>query len=281
MNRRPAGAAALRLQAEIGESPERPVPARVEGGGRPSLLGLLGVGVALVVATTGLGVLPLWAAGPLDLGAAACYLVGLRSALPSPVRHSRRDYWLSGEMVESSAVPLTAVLGAALALQIDPGLPWLVLLPAWLALELGLTPWLDAESRAGAGPEWGPTALSILLVAVPAPLFVLALAPGVPSPLSALGMAAAAAAPTWRLVDLGESGADRTWARGLAVTLAVAVAGALSARVGASGAVLPAALLLGWYGLTGVCARPPGRPRLSAAGFVILAAALLAVTAPA
>ncbi len=280
VNQRPSGPAAFRLQAAIISGSEPRIPEPPEGM-RPALQALFGVGTALVVATTGMGILPLWASAALDLGAACCYLIGLRSALPHPPGALGVRHWLSAALLGAAAAPLTALLAVALALVVDPVLPWNFLLPFWLALVLGISPWLDASLRRGGGPEWGPTGLSLLLVTIPAPLFVLALAPANPAVLVGVGVGAGAAAPAWRLMRLAGVQPRPATLRALVVTAAVAASGAVTVRSGASGAVLPAAMLLGWYGLTGVCAEAGSRPRTPSAGFVVLAAALLALTAPA
>ena len=68
----------------------------------------------------------------------------------------------------------------------------------------------------------------------------------------------------------------------LGVALLLGVSAVLALRASAAGAVLPAALLVGWYGLTGVASRTRSEsPTLPSFGFVVLAALMLALTQPA
>ena len=276
MSRLPAGPAALRRQAEIGGLPEPHVEAM-----RPLLLAIFALAAALVVAISGLGVLaPIWGY-LLTLAAAATYVVGLRSFLPSRARTGAR-FWLSPRLLEVAAVPLTALTGAVVLLTTSPG-PLLVgVIAGWLFLVLGLGAWLDAASSRGEGPAWGPTVLSLLLVSVPAPLLVSSVGPGVAPWLVALGVAGGTWGPGWRLVRVSGRDWEDAALAALGVALLVGASAVLALRASATGAVLPAALLVGWYGLTGVASRSRSEsPRLPSLGFVVLAALMLALTQPA
>ena len=276
MSRLPAGPAALRRQAEIGGLPQPHVEAM-----RPLLLAIFALAAALVVAISGLGVLaPIWGY-LLALAAAATYVLGLRSFLPSRARAGAR-FWLSPRLLEVAAVPLTALTGAVVLLTTSPGPVLVGLIAGWLVVVLGLGAWLDAAGSRGEGPTWGPTALSLVLVSIPAPLLVGSLGPGVAPWLVALGVAGGTWAPGWRLLRMAGRGWEEAALVALALALLVGASAVLALRARAAGAVLPAALLVGWYGLSGVASRtrsePPALPSL---GFVVLAALMLALTQPA
>jgi hypothetical protein len=248
---------------------------------RPLLLAIFALAAALVVAISGLGVLaPIWGY-LLTLLAAATYVLGLRSFLPSRARAGAR-FWLSPRLLEVAAVPLTAITAAVVLLTTSPGPVLVGVLAGWLFLVLGLGAWLDAAGSRGEGPPWGPTVLSLLLVSVPAPLLVSSLSPGVSPWLVALGVAGGTWGPGWRLVRMSGGGWRETATVALGVALLVAASALLALRARAAGAVLPAALLVGWYGLTGVASRPRSEaPVLPSLGFVVLAALMLALTQPA
>ena len=248
---------------------------------RPLLLAIFALAAALVVAISGLGVLaPIWGY-LLTLAAAATYALGLRSFLPSRARAGAR-FWLSPRLLEVAAVPLTALTGAVVVLTTSPGPALVGVIAGWLVLVLSLGAWLDAAGSRGEGPAWGPTALSLLLVSVPAPLLVSSLGPGVAPWLVALGVAGGTWAPGWRLVRMSGRGWDESALVALGVALLVGASAVLALRASAAGAVLPGALLVGWYGLTGTASRTrPESPVLPSLGFVVLAALMLALTQPA
>ncbi|MGC1908284.1 MAG: hypothetical protein WA809_01610, partial [Candidatus Dormiibacterota bacterium] len=68
--------------------------------------------------------------------------------------------------------------------------------------------------------------------------------------------------------------------RALVVTALLGVAAGLSVLLRVPTPLLPVALLLGWYGLTGVVSQPNGRSTGAFAVFVVLAAVMLAVGHP-
>lgn len=277
MSRRPAGAAALRQQAGNGltESPWRAEPSLSP---RPSRATPFAVLAAAVVGVAGVGALPLAAAIALDLGAVACYLLALRSVLPRRPQLSAAP-WLSG--MEPAVLPLAAFASASLALASDPGLPWTVLTPLWLMVVLVLFPGLDTADPRARVPEWGSTVVAALVITVPVAFFVVALGSGAAAPVLALGVGLGALVPTWSLIRLeGRSRASAWWRAGVVVAL-VAAAAVLVSRLQVPGPLLPVAMLMGWYGLTGIAAQPDSRQRGSFTVFVVLAAAVLAVAAPA
>ncbi len=279
MTRRPAGAAALRLEAaevlrvaSLGEisgrhlSPPRVVPFAVVS--------------AAVVGLTGTGVVP----GPveigLDLGISACYLLSLRAAIPrlaGPVAAPRR--WLAD--MDPAILAVASVLGAAIILATGPGTPWTVITPLWLLLMLSVAPWLDAGSERGELPRWGPTALACLLVTVPVPYLVVGLSPGLPGPVQAATIAVGCLVPSWRMIRLAGTATTAAWGRAVALAVIIAAAAAVVVRVQVPGPLLPVALLVGWYGLTGIAGLRNRADLPSFAAFVVLAATILAISAPA
>lgn len=267
----------MRLEAEAVLGPAAVVEELADGV-RPLLLVPFALGAAGVVALGGLGLLSPLAMGLLDLGAALCYLLALRSALPTDLPVNGRRWALD---VEVALVPLSALAAGASALVEGAQGPWNILVPIWIFVVLALGPWLDAQERAGSGPDWGPTLLSGLLVTIPAPCFAIGTAAGAPAPVVATSVAVAAVVPAWRLVRLAGRSDRYAWTAAGWVAAVMGVAAALTVRIDTQGALLPAALLLAWYGLAGVSAQAGRRPRGSFAGFVVLAAALLAITAPA
>ncbi|MGH7610143.1 MAG: DUF5656 family protein [Candidatus Dormibacteria bacterium] len=279
MSWRPGGAASLRLEAEggLGSGPEVADPHLHAS--PPRILPLAAVAAA-VCALSGLGVLPGPASAALDLGAAGCYGLALRAALPRwPDGPSGRLGWLNG--MTPVVLPLAALTAACVALPQRPDLPWLVLLPLWALVVLTASPWLEAGLEHGYGPNWSSTALAVLAISVPLPIFALVFNPTVPAVVRALAAGAAVAVPTWRLVALSQRQPGQAWRRALVVVALLAVAAAASAWLQVPAALLPVALLLGWYGLTGVVSQRDGQSMASFVAFVVAAAVMMAVAAPA
>ncbi len=215
----------------------------------------------------------------LDLGAAVCYLVALRAALPRwPELPWSRLQFLNG--MGPALLPLAGLVSAAVALAEQPGLPGDVLLPLGLLLLLTFGPWLEVGEEKRSSGSWGPTALAMLTLAVPLPLFLLAMSPSVPAPVRAVTVAAAVLVPTWRLVSLHRHGGAQAWVCAGVVAVLVGVAGGVSAILWVPMPLLPVALLLGWYGLSGVVSQRDGRSTGAFAVFVVLAAVMLAVANP-
>jgi hypothetical protein len=275
---RPGGAAALREEAEAGlgvaavdkeanvhVSPPRIIP--------------FALAAALICGLSGIGVLPPAAAALLDLGAAGCYLVALRSALPRwPELPWPRLRWLNG--MAPAALPLAVFATACIALAEQPGLPGVVLLPLWVLLLLTVCPWLEVGEEQGSGLPWTPTALAVMIITVPLPLFALAMSPSVSAPVRALAVGGAVLIPTWRLVSLSRRSWWRAWRRSITVAVLLGAAAGASVLLRVPIPLLPVALLLGWYGLSGVVSQRDGRSIGGFAVFVVLAAVMLAVASP-
>ncbi len=277
MSRRPAGAAALRQQAGTGLIDSPLVTDPVSHLGPPRVVPFA-LAAAAVVGMAGMGMVALPAAVALDLGALACYLLALRSVLPRWPSLSS-PAWLSG--MEPALLPVAALASASLALATNPGLPWTVLTPGWLLLVLTLCPWLDGGDSRARVPEWGSTVLAALVITVPVAYFVVALGAGTPLPLLALGVGLGGLIPSFRLIRLEGNPWAVAWERAALVALLTAVAAILVARLQVPGPLLPVAMLMGWYGLTGIAAQGVPRQRGSFMVFVVLAAAVLAIAAPA
>ena len=234
---------------------------------------------AAVCGLSGIGILPVPAAILLDLGAALCYLVALRSALPRwPVLPWPRLNFLSG--MQPAVLPLAGFVSASVALAEQPGLPGVVVLPLWVLLLLTVCPWLEVGEEKRASSRWGPTALALLTISVPLPLFILAMSPSVPAPVRAVTVAAAVLIPTWRLVSLTHRRWSQAWARAGVVAVLLGGAAGVSAILRVPIPLLPVALLMGWYGLAGVVSQRDGRSSGAFAAFVVLAAVMLAVANP-
>jgi hypothetical protein len=237
---------------------------------------------AAVCALTGLGILPVPAAILLDVGAAVCYLVALRAALPRwPELPWPRLQLLSG--MQPALLPLAGFVSASVALAEQPGLPGLpgeVVLPLGVLLLLTLGPWLEVAEERRSSARWGPTLLALLTLAVPLPIFILAMSPSVAAPVRAVTVAAVAMVPTWRLISLSRRSWSQAWRRALVVAALLGVAAGSSVLLTVPTPLLPVALLLGWYGLTGVVSQPNGRSTGAFAVFVVLAAVMLAVGHP-
>ncbi len=229
---------------------------------------------AAIVGLSGFGLLPDWAAALLDLGAIACYLLALRSVLPRWPPLPLID-WSPTHGMAPALLVLSTFSSAAIALVLRPGLPWAVLVPLWVLLSLSVGPWLDGSCEHGGGPDWAAGALSALVVVAPVPILFLALGTEVAAPVRAAAVGAVLAVPSWRLIVIS-GGGPAAPQRALAVVLVLAAAAGVSALLPVAPAMLPVAMLLGWYGLCGVA----GRRSATAVGFVVLASALLAVAAP-
>ena len=277
VSRRPAGAAALRQQAATGLG-DSPLVADPSSHLWPPRVVPFALAASAVVGMAGMGIVPLPAAVALDLGAVACYLLALRSVLPRWPLLSGPS-WLSG--MEPAILPLAALASASLALATNPGLPWTVLTPFWLLLVLTLCPWLDAGDSQGQVPEWGSTVLAALVVTVPIAFFVVVMGAGTPTPLLALGVGMGALIPAFRLIRMEGHPWATAWERSALVAVLMAAAAILVARLQVPGPLLPVAMLMGWYGLTGIAAQRAPRQRGSFMAFVVLAAVVLAIAAPA
>ena len=267
----------MRQQAEVGLV-DSTLLAEASAQPWPSRLVPFALLAAAVVGLAGVGIMAVPAAAALDLGAIACYLLALRSVLPSgPVRVGRG--WLSG--MAPAILPLAALASASLALASDPGLPWSLLTPVWWALVLALFPWLDADDARVRIPAWGPTVLAALVITVPVAFFVVAMGAGTPAPLMALGVGVGALVPSLSLIRLEGHSLAKAWEGAVVVALLMAGAAVLVSRLQVPGPLLPVAMLMGWYGLTGVAARHGAGRGRSFTVFVVLAAAVLAIAAPA
>ncbi len=279
MIRRPAGAAALRLDAaEV----LRDSPIQHESGRHitPPRVIPFAIAAAAVIGLTGTGILPAPASIGLDLGALVCYLLALRAGLPQHPGATRGwRAWVDG--MEPAVLALSAVFAGALLLASSPGMPWAVITPLWLLLMLTVCPWLEGGADQQQLPPWGPTALACLIITVPAVFFVVAVTAGIPAPALALLVGLGSLAPSWRMVRLTGRAAMVALERGAMVAVLMAVAAVLTARLQVPGPLLPVALLVGWYGLTGVASLRDRSQLGSFATFVVLAAAILAIAAPA
>jgi len=234
---------------------------------------------AAVCGLSGIGVLPLAVAILLDLGAVLCYLVALRAALPRwPELPWPRLQILSG--MQPALLPLTGFVAAAVALAEQPGLPGELVLPLGVLVLLTWGPWLEVGEEKRSSSRLGPTALALLALAVPLPLFILAMSPSVPAPARAATVAAAVLIPSWRLISLTHRSWAQAWIRAAVVAVLLGLAGGLSVILRVPIPLLPVALLLGWYGLSGVVSQPNGRSTGAFAVFVVLAAVMLAVANP-
>lgn len=223
--------------------------------------------------------MPLPAAILLDLGAALCYVVALRSALPRwPELPWPRLRFLSG--MGPAVLPLAGFASASVALAEQPGLPGVVLLPVWALVLLTVSPWLEVAEEQGPSFSWGTTTLALLTISVPLPLFLLAMSPSVAAPMRAGAVAAAVLIPTGRLVSLTHSGWSQAWKRAAVVAGLMGIAAGCSVLLRVPLPLLPVALLLGWYGLAGVVSQRDGRSTGSFAVFVVLAAVMLAAASP-
>jgi|GEM_PF-3155757 len=269
----------MRLEAAAGLEP---VPSRPGSALHlsPPRVTFFALAAAAGVGLTGTGIIPLPGSVCLDLGALAFYVLALKSSLPQePGRLSLR--LLNPRGLEHSWLALVSLVGAALLLATSPGLPWSVVAPAWLAVMLGLGPWLDQGVDSERLPPWGATALSCLVVTVPVAFLVVGLTPGIPAPVQAFLVGMGCLVPSWRMVHLFGRTGPVAWERAGAVALLLASAAVLTSRLRVPGALLPVALLVAWYGLTGVAALRDRRQMSSYATFVLLAAAILAIAAPA
>ncbi|MGA8427824.1 MAG: hypothetical protein WB801_09620 [Candidatus Dormiibacterota bacterium] len=232
-----------------------------------------------VCALLGLGILPLPVAVLLDVAAGACYLVALRSGLPHwPQLPWPRLRVLSG--MRPAIVPLAGFVSASVVLAEQPGLPGVVLLPVWALLLLAVAPWLEVGQDQGSSFRWGTTALALLIISIPIPLFILAMNPSVPAVVRAVTVAAAVLIPTWRLVSLTRRGQAQAWVRAGVVAVVIGAAAGASVVLRVPIPLLPVALLMGWYGFAGVVSQRDGRSVGAFAVFVVVAAVMLAVAGP-
>ncbi|MGA7088078.1 MAG: hypothetical protein WB116_07350, partial [Candidatus Dormiibacterota bacterium] len=175
---------------------------------------------AAVCALSGVGILPVPVAVLLDVAAAACYLVALRSGLPHwPQLPWPRLRLLSG--MRPAIVALAGLVSASVVLAEQPGLPGVVLLPVWALLLLAVTPWLEVGQDQGSSFRWGTTALALLTISIPVPLFILVMSPSVPAVVRAVTVATAVLIPTWRLVSLTRRGWAQPWVRAGVVAVVI------------------------------------------------------------
>jgi len=278
LSRGPGGAAALRHDAESGLGVD-PVDHQIGLHLSPPRILPFALVAAAVCGLSGLGVVPLGAAALLDAGALICYLVALRSALPRwPALPWARVEFLSG--MQPAVLPLAGFASAAVALAEQPGLPGLVVLPLGVLVLLTIGPWLEVGEEKHSASRWGSTALALLILAVPLPMFVLAMSPSVPAPVRAVTVAAAVLIPTWRLIDLTRRNWTQAWVRAVVVATLLGVAAGASVILRVPIPLLPVALLLGWYGLAGVVSQRDDRSTGTFAVFVVLAAVMLALANP-
>jgi hypothetical protein len=256
---------ALDREADLHLSPPRVIP--------------FALAAAAVCALSGIGILPLPVAVLLDLAAAACYLAALRSGLPRwPELPWPRLRFLSG--MRPAVLPLAGLVSASVVLAEQPGLPGVVLLPLWALLLLTLTPWLEIGQDQGSSFRWGTTALALLTISIPIPLFILVMSPSVPAAVRAVTVAAAVLIPTWRLVSVSRRGWAQPWARAGVVAVVIGGAAGASVLLRVPIPLLPVALLMGWYGLAGVVSQRDGRSVGAFALFVVVAAVMLAIAGP-
>ena len=82
------------------------------------------------------------------------------------------------------------------------------------------------------------------------------------------------------MIHLAGGSWSGSWPRAIGVAVVVGLAAVIIATLQVPGPLLPVALLIGWYGLTGVASNGGRRRSLSFSGFVVLAAAMLALAAP-
>ena len=270
----------MRLEAAAGLEPIQSDSGSSARHLSPPRLTFFALAAAAAVGLTGTGAIPLLASAVLDAGALACYLLALKSSLP-PEPRSLSPRLLSVRGLEHSGVALASLVGAALLLATSPGLPWSVVAPVWLAVMLALGPWLDSGVDLERLPAWCATALSCLLVTVPVAYLVVGLSPGIPPPVQAFVVGLGCLVPSWRMVRLSGRAGAAAWERAGAVSLLLASAAGLTSRLRVPGALLPVALLVAWYGLTGVASMRDRRQMTSFTTFVLLAAAILAIAAPA
>jgi hypothetical protein len=234
---------------------------------------------AAVCALSGVGLLPLPLSVLLDVAAAGCYVVALRSGLPRwPELPWPRLRLLSG--MRPALLPLAGLASASVVLAEQPGLPGVVLLPLWVLLLLTVAPWLEIGQDQGSSFRWGTTALALLTISIPLPLFILVMSPSVPAVVRAVTVAAAVLIPTWRLVSLTRRGLAQPLVRAGVVAVVIGAAAGASVVLRVPIPLLPVALLMGWYGLAGVVSQRDGRSVGAFAVFVVVAAVMLAVAGP-
>jgi hypothetical protein len=278
LRNRAAGAAGQRQQAQVGLERSPLGQDRMERLWPPRVVGFAAV-AAVVVGLTGPGIMPPALEAALDLAALFCYLLALRVALPHwPLVASPRLRWLSG--MEPAILPVTTLIAAALVLGSNPGPPWTIVVPCWLLLVLAVCPWLDGGGSPSESPAWGLTALAAVAITVPVPFFVVATSAGTAAPLVAVLAGMGAVVPSWRLIHLAGGTWSDSWPGAIGVAVVVGLAAVVIARLQVPGPLLPVALLIGWYGLTGVASNGGRSRSVSFSAFVVLAAAMLALAAP-
>jgi hypothetical protein len=172
------------------------------------------------------------------------------------------------------------LVSASVVLAEQPGLPGVVLLPLWVLLLLTVAPWLEIGQDQGSSFRWGTTALALLTISIPLPLFILVMSPSVPAVVRAVTVAAAVLIPTWRLVSLTRRGLAQPLVRAGVVAVVIGAAAGASVVLRVPIPLLPVALLMGWYGLAGVVSQRDGRSVGAFAVFVVVAAVMLAVAGP-
>jgi hypothetical protein len=182
--------------------------------------------------------------------------------------------------MQSALLPLAGFVSASVALSEQPGPPGEVVLPLGVLVLLTFGPWLDVAEEQRSSTRWGPTILALLTLAVPLPVFILAMSPSVTAPVRAVAVAAAVLVPTWRLISLTRRSWSQAWTRAMVVAVVLGFAAGVSVLLQVPVPLLPVALLLGWYGLAGVVSQRDGRSVGAFAVFVVLAAVMLAVGHP-
>jgi len=275
---RPGGAASLRHDAETGlgvASVDHSADLHLS----PPRILPFSLMAAVVCALSGLGVLPVAATTLLELGAVVSYLAALRAALPRwPELRWPRLQLLSG--MRPAVLPLAGFVAAAVALAERSGLPGDALLPLEVLLLLTLGPWLEVAEEQRSSSRWGATVLALLTLAVPLPIFILAMSPSVAAPVRAVTVAAAVLVPTWQLIGLTRRSWSQAGIRSVVVAVLLGAAAGISVILRAPIPLLPVALLLGWYGLAGLVSQREGHSTGAFAVFVVLAAVMLAVSHP-
>lgn len=273
MARPPAGAAAQRLEVAAGL---RELP--TEASPPVARLAAAAVAVAVAVGLTGSGAVRPEVGGPLWLLGTALYLA-LWRLLPGAYRGARSRGALGswGPML----IPAVCVVGAALVAQEPLAPPWPLALAAWVALTLSAGPWLDRAASRQRRPGTESTLLTALLVSLPIPYLAVALTPGLPAVVAGLAVATGCLLPSWRMVRLAGPAGGTAVERALIVALLTGAALTAAATSEVAGPLMVLAILVGWYGLTGIVSLRDRSELPSFAAFVVVAAAVLAISAPA
>ena len=245
--RRPGGAAAQRAaaQAGLGLSPGGPGPAPRPAAPWRTLP--LAVVVSAAMAMARPGAVGLGPALVLDTVAGLAYALSVRVG-DGPL--------LSRARWGQAALPLAVLLVGAVGLPELAGWALLGSGAGAMAAALTVLPWLEGRLLRRPSPRLA-TLLALGGIVVVAAASLAATAPGVAAPARVAVAGVAGCAAALRLGVIG--GGPTTWLVLRAGLLGLVAAGVVVPLVRAAGAgpAAATALLLGWYGLTGVLAGTP------------------------